>query len=82
MSAKRGERGIPYAAVERVIKSVSTTKDVKRVSDKAVRFAKTMLEDLAREISQQAVALAQYAKRSTVTREDIHLAVKAVLKNF
>ncbi|HIP66666.1 MAG TPA: histone [Candidatus Nanopusillus sp.] len=76
----RGERGIPLAAVERIIKKVGEKHGITRVSDKAVRLLKQYLEEIAQEIAGEAVALATHAKRTTIKREDIKLAAKAKVK--
>jgi len=76
----RGERGIPMAAVERILKSKGVKAGVERVSDKAVKFLKTALEDLAYEIAQRANSLAKHGKRTTVKPDDIKIAAKAFLR--
>ncbi len=78
--AARGERGIPLAAVERIIKKVGQAHGITRVSDKAVRYLKEALEEIAMEIAEEAVRLAGHAKRTTIKPEDIKLAVKGKLK--
>lgn len=78
----RGERGIPMAAVERLLKRRGTQAGVDRVSDKAVRAMKEILEDVALEIAGRAAALAQHAKRTTVKPEDIKLAAKALFRGL
>ena len=76
----RGERGIPLAAVERLIKKVGQPLGITRVSDRAVRALKQYLEEIAEEIAAEAVKLAAHAKRTTIKPEDIRLAVKAKIK--
>ncbi|RDD52482.1 histone [Nanoarchaeota archaeon NZ13-N] len=73
----RGERGIPMAAVERILKSKGAKAGVERVSDKAVKFLKTALEDVAYDIAQRANSLAKHGKRTTVKPEDVKIAAKA-----
>ncbi|MEM1688141.1 MAG: NFYB/HAP3 family transcription factor subunit [Nanopusillaceae archaeon] len=76
----RGERGIPMAAVERLLKARGEKAGVDRVSDRAVKYLKQALEDVALEIAQRAAALAKHGKRTTVKSEDIKIAVKGVVK--
>jgi len=78
--AAKGTRGIPLAAIERIIKKVGAPAGITRVSDKAVRFMKQILEEIAEDIAAQAAKLAEHAKRTTVKAEDIRLAVKSKLK--
>ncbi|MGB9674646.1 MAG: histone family protein [Nanopusillaceae archaeon] len=78
----RGERGIPMAVVERILKQKGEQAGVTRVSDRAIRFMKEQLEEIALEIAQNAVSLATHGKRTTVKGEDVKLAVKAVLKKM
>ena len=66
--AKR--RIIPQAAVNRLIKKAGAD----RVSPDSVRVLSEILEDIANDIASRAVRMARYAKRKTITREDIELA--------
>ncbi len=61
---------ISKAAVERLIRKAGA----KRVSKDAVEALIDVLEDIALDISAQAVRLAIHAKRKTVTAEDIKMA--------
>ncbi len=76
----RGERGIPMAAIDRIIKKAGEKYGVTRVSDKAVKLLKQYIEEFAYEVAKEAATLADHAKRTTIKSEDIKLAVKAVLK--
>lgn len=78
----RKERGVPMAAVERLLKNRGVQAGVERVSDKAVRAMKDILEDVALEIASRAVSLAHHAKRTTVKPEDIKLAAKALFRGL
>lgn len=78
----RGERGIPMAAIERLIKSVGEKQGVTRVSDRAVRLLKSVLEEVAYEIATEALSLAKHAKRTTIKKEDIKIAAKAKVKEL
>jgi len=78
----RGERGVPLAAVERLIKKVGERHGITRVSDRAVRYLKQTLEEIAQEIASRASALAKHAKRTTVKREDIKLAAKELVRGL
>lgn len=76
----RGERGIPMAAVERLLKARGEKAGVDRVSDRAVKALKTELEDIAFNIAQKAIAYAKHGKRTTIKPEDIKMAVKGVVR--
>jgi len=52
----RGERGVPMAVVERILKQKGEQAGVTRVSDKAIRYLKQELEDIALEIAKEAVS--------------------------
>lgn len=76
----RGERGIPMAAVERLLKARGEKAGVERVSDKAVKYLKQQLEEIAFLIAQKAAGFAKHGKRVTIKPEDIKVAVKAVVR--
>jgi len=78
----RGNRGLPAAAIERIIKKVGEKQGITRVSDKAVKALKQCLEEVAQEIAAEALSLATHAKRTTIKKEDIRLAAKAKVKAF
>ncbi len=78
MPAKR-QRLIPLAAVERIMKEEAKKVGVTRISDAAVRRLKQILEEVAEEITREAVKLATHAKRKTLKAEDIKNAAKMVL---
>ncbi|AAR39136.1 NEQ288 [Nanoarchaeum equitans Kin4-M] len=81
MPAKR-DRGIPLAAVERILKEEAKKVGVTRVSDKAVRLLKEKLEQIYAEIAKEALKLATHAKRKTIKKEDVLNAAKVVVKNL
>jgi histone H3/H4 len=76
----RGNRGLPAAAIERIIKKVGEKQGIARVSDKAVRALKQFLEEIAQDIAAEALSLASHAKRTTIKKDDIRLAAKARVK--
>ena len=63
---------IPYAPVERLIRSAGA----KRVSETAGVALAEILEQYGLEIAEEAIKLAQHAKRKTVKAEDIKLAME------
>ena len=66
------KRLLPLAAMEKILKRCGA----ERVSDKAKAALKTVIEDIAEEISVNATKLANHAGRKTVKAEDIKLAAK------
>lgn len=66
------KRLIPLAAMEKILKNSGAD----RVSDGAKAALKEVLEDIADEISGNAVKLAAHAGRKTVKAGDIKLAAK------
>ena len=63
---------IPYAPVERLIRSAGAD----RVSETAGVALANILEQYGLEIAEEAIKLAQHAKRKTVKAEDIKLALE------
>ena len=59
-------RIIPVAPIDRLIRKAGA----KRVSQDASKKLAEILEGIAIDLSQQAIAFAHHAKRSTVTSED------------
>ncbi len=66
------KKNIPLAAMERLLKQAGAG----RVSEDAKDALRDVLEDIALEISESAVKLAQHAGRKTVKAEDVKLASK------
>lgn len=62
---------IPISIAEKIIKKAGA----ERVSKEAAKELVEILTKHALEISKKAVALAKHAKRKTVRREDIKLAI-------
>jgi histone H3/H4 len=65
---------LPIAAIDRLIRKAGA----ERVSEDAAVALSKILEDVAVDISKQAIELAKHAKRKTVTSEDIQLATKTM----
>ncbi|MHA1918009.1 MAG: histone family protein [Candidatus Ranarchaeia archaeon] len=63
---------LPLAAMERLIKNSGAH----RVADAAKVQMREVLEEIAAEISKQAISFAKHANRTTVKAEDIKLAAK------
>ena len=63
---------LPLAAMEKILKNCGA----ERVSDKAKAALKDVVEDIAVEIAENAVRLANHAGRKTVKAGDIKLAAK------
>ncbi|HOW29905.1 MAG TPA: histone family protein [archaeon] len=65
---------LPIAALDRLIRKAGA----ERVSEDAAEELGRILEEVAQDISKQAIELARHAKRKTVTGEDIKLATKTM----
>lgn len=65
-----GMRSIPLASMEKIMKICGA----ERVSDDAKLALRTILEEVADEITQNAVKLSRHAGRRTVMESDIKLA--------
>jgi histone H3/H4 len=63
---------LPNAPIERIIRKAGA----ERVSKDAVEELKYALEDLADEISADAVNMADHAERNTVKKEDVEMATQ------
>ncbi len=63
---------LPLAPLERIIKKAGA----ERVSEDAKRKMQEVLEEYAIEVASKANQFTKHAKRKTITREDIALAVK------
>ena len=63
---------LPLAPVKRIIKNAGA----ERVSEDAVIALRDSIEDMAREVADEALRAARHARRRTVKREDIELAVR------
>jgi histone H3/H4 len=65
---------LAIAALDRLIRKAGA----ERVSEDAAEELGRILEEVAQDISKQAIELARHAKRKTVTGEDIKLATKTM----
>ena len=72
--AKQNEvlRGIPLAAMDRILRKSGAP----RVSESGKKALRDALEEVAQEISRQALEFAEHAGRKTIKAEDIKLATK------
>jgi histone H3/H4 len=67
-------KAIPVYSIERIFKE-EDKEDSIRLSMSAKRLLKEQIERLAKEISKEAIEYSKHAKRNTVMREDILLAI-------
>ncbi|MCS7364238.1 MAG: histone family protein [archaeon GB-1867-035] len=67
---------LPLAPVDRLIRKAGAS----RVSENAAEALREILEEIAIEVSREAIELANHAERKTVTADDIKLAAKRLLK--
>ncbi len=76
------EKLLPLAAMEKLMKKMAAANGMEyvRVSEDAKVVLKEMLEEKGAVISVQAVKLAIHAKRDTVKKRDVILAVKMAAK--
>ncbi len=65
-------RGIPLHSLGKIISEETEM----RVSDTAKQELKLYLENLAKEIAKKAITFAKHAKRRTVMKEDLELALQ------
>lgn len=63
---------LPLAPVERILKNNGAN----RVSPDATQLLADTLEEIGTEIAHKSIELAKYAKRTTVTDEDVKLALQ------
>jgi histone H3/H4 len=70
MVMKMGE--LPLASVERIMRNAGA----ERISMNAIITMADILEDICRDISQEAIDLAKHSKRKTVKKEDVKLAAR------
>lgn len=61
---------LPNAPIERIIRKAGAD----RVSEDAVEELKDAVEDLGKEISRDALEMAEHADRKTVKKQDIEMA--------
>ncbi len=76
----RRKTAIPLAAAERLIRSASRKYGVDRISGRAVTKVVDVIEAVIKKIAEEASKLAAHAGRVTISKEDIEMAKKAVLK--
>jgi len=65
---------ISLAAIERIIRKAGA----ERISYDAIVALSEILEDIGIRISKDALELAKHAKRKTIKKEDVKLAVKRI----
>ncbi len=65
-------RTLPLAPLERLMRKAGA----ERVSEDAVIALRDSIEDMAQEVADEALRAARHARRRTVKREDIELAVR------
>lgn len=65
---------LPLASLERIMRKAGA----ERVSMDAIIIMADILEDICRDISKEAIELARHARRKTVKKEDVKLAVRRV----
>ncbi|MFB6241654.1 MAG: histone family protein [Candidatus Nanosalina sp.] len=63
---------LPNAPIERIIRKAGA----ERVSKEAVEELRDAVEDLGREVSADAVEMADHANRNTVKEEDVDMATQ------
>ena len=66
------KRGIPLHSIGRII----TDETELRVSQEAKLALQTHLEDLTKEIAKKAILFSKHAKRKTILKEDLELAIE------
>jgi histone H3/H4 len=64
---------LPLAPLERIMRNAGAD----RVSEDAVIALAEIIEDVAEELSEDAIAIAKHAGRKTIMAEDLRLARKA-----
>ena len=73
---RKSEGELPLAAMHRLIKKAGAL----RVSDEAAEELRKTLEELAVKIAREAMDYCSHAKRKTVLKEDIKLALKKFIE--
>lgn len=63
---------LPNAPIERILRKAGAD----RVSDSAVQELKAAVEEAGKEISREAIEMAEHAERNTVKKEDIEMATR------
>ena len=66
---------LPLASVERIMRNAGA----ERISINAIATMAEILEDYGTKLSKEAIELARHAKRKTVKKEDIKLAVRRMV---
>jgi len=63
---------LPLAPLERLMRKAGA----ERVSEDAVSALRDVVEDMARDAADEALRAARHARRRTIKREDVELAVR------
>jgi histone H3/H4 len=66
----------PLLPLEKILKDVGKETGVDRVSESAVLELKNIMLEMAEKIALESVVAARHAKRVTVKREDVQIAVR------
>ncbi len=67
---------LSLAPIDRLMRTVGA----ERISDEAISILREILEEMAKDISRQAMELAKHAGRKTILADDVKLAAKYVLR--
>ncbi len=63
---------LPLAPLERLMRNAGA----ERVSEDAVAAVREIIEDMAQAVADEALRASRHAKRRTIKREDIELAIR------
>lgn len=69
-------KDFPLLPLEKILKNAGKEVGADRVSESAVLELKNLLLDMSEKIAIETVVIARHAKRSTVRRDDVKIAVR------